>query len=84
VADGLSKFQSTYSQSGPGGSNLNLTLSGTYEVTGSTGAIGISESGNPLYQGFLISPNKVAYVTSGSGSIPLSIIEVTSDAPRHP
>jgi hypothetical protein len=84
VADGLSNFQSTYSRSGPGGSNLNLTLSGTYEITGSSGAIGISESGNPLYQGFMISPNKVAYVTSGSGSIPLSIIEVTSSAPRHP
>ena len=84
VADGLSNFQSTYSQSGPGGSNLNLTLSGSYEVTGSTGAIAILESGNPVYQGFMISPNKVAYVTSGSGSIPLSIIEVTSDAPRRP
>lgn len=84
VADGLNTFQSTYSTSGPGGSNLNLPLSGTYEVTGSTGAIAISESGSPVYQGFMISPHKVAYVTAGSGSIPLSIIEVTSDAPRRP
>jgi hypothetical protein len=32
----------------------------------------------------MISPNKVAYITAGSGSIPLSIIEVTSSAPRRP
>jgi hypothetical protein len=84
VADGLNTFQSTYSQSGPGGSSLNLTLSGAYDVTGNTGAITISESGDPVYEGFMISPNKVAYITAGSGSIPLSIIEVTSSAPRHP
>ena len=48
------------------------------------GAITISVEGNPLYAGYIVSPNKVEYVTAATGSNPLVLIEVTSSAPKHP
>jgi hypothetical protein len=84
VSSGAATFSSTYTWSGPSGTVQNQALTGTYNVTPATGAITISVEGNPVYQGFLVSPNKVEYVTAGTGSNPLVLIEVTSSAPRHP
>ncbi len=84
VSSGAATFSSTYSWSGPTGTTLNQSVSGTYNVTPATGAITVSVGGNPLYAGYLVSPNKVEYVTSDTGSNPLVLIEVTSAAPRHP
>ncbi len=80
VSSGAATFYSTYTQSGPGGVNQGQTLSGTYNVTPATGAITISVEGSPVYAGFLVSVNKVEYVTA-SGPNPLTLIEVTSSAP---
>lgn len=84
VSSGAATFSSTYSWSGPTGTLLNQTLTGTYNVTPTTGAITVSVEGSPLYAGYIVSPNKVEYVTAGQGSNPLVLIEVTSSAPRHP
>lgn len=84
VSSGAATFSSTYSWSGPTGTQLNQTVTGTYNVTPATGAITVSVGGNPLYAGYIVSPNKVEYVTAGQGSNPLVLIEVTSSAPRHP
>jgi hypothetical protein len=83
VASGGNTFASTYSQCGISGCpSLNQTLSGTYnDVNANTGAFTISQAGSPLYAGFMVSTNKVIYVTAGSGSVPLTLIEVTSSAP---
>jgi hypothetical protein len=61
---------------------LNQQLTGTYDVTES-GSIAIAPSGNPVYAGFMVSPSKVVYVTSGNGSVPLVLVESQSDAPKH-
>jgi len=82
VSSGAATFSSTYTQSGPGGTNQDLSLTGTYNVTTATGAIELYVEGNPVYAGFLVSPNKVEYVTA-SGPNPLTLIEVTSSAPRQ-
>jgi len=84
VSSGAATFTSTYTQSGPNGTQENQVLTGTYDVDATTGAITISVGGNPIYAGFLVSPKKVEYVTAASGSNPLVLIEVTSSAPRHP
>ncbi len=83
VSSGANTFQSTYSQCGVSSCpNLNQTLSATYNnINENTGAFEISESGNPVYAGFMVSTNKVEYITAGSGSIPVALIEVTSSAP---
>ena len=83
VASGAATFSSTYSQSGPGGTQLNQTLNGTYNVNSTTGALTISESGNTVYAGFIVSPTKVEYITAAPLSNPLTLIEWTSSAPRH-
>ncbi|MGD0931029.1 MAG: Ig domain-containing protein [Candidatus Korobacteraceae bacterium] len=84
VSSGAATFSSIYSWSGPNGTQQNQTLTGTYNVTASTGAITLSVNGSPVYAGFLVSPYKVEYVTAAPGSNPLVLIEVTSSAPRHP
>ncbi len=84
VSSGAATFSSTYTWSGPGGTLQNQTLTGTYNVVPATGAITISVEGSPVYEGFIVSPNKVEYVTAGQGSNPLALVEVTSSAPRHP
>ena len=60
----------------------NQQLTGTYNVTGS-GSIAIAQSGHPVYTGFVVSPGKVVYVTTGNGSVPLVLAESQSDAPKH-
>lgn len=84
VSSGAATFSSVYSWSGPNGTQQNQTLNGTYNVDATTGAITFSVEGSPVYAGFLVSPNKVEYVTAASGSNPLVLVEVTSSAPRHP
>ena len=84
VSSGAATFSSTYTWSGPTGTQQNQTLTGTYNVTPATGAITVSVEGSPVYEGFIVSPNKVEWVTAGQGSNPLVLIEVTSSAPRHP
>jgi hypothetical protein len=84
VSSGAAAFSSTYSWSGPNGTQQNQMVTGTYNVNATTGAITISVEGNPLYAGYIVSPNKVEYVTAATGSNPLVLIEVTSSAPKHP
>ena len=79
-ASGAGLFYSTYSQSGPGGTNQNLMLSEEYGVS-ANGAITIAEAGVPAYYGFIVSPTRVALV---SATNPLVLIETTSSAPHHP
>jgi hypothetical protein len=73
-------FSSTFTQSGPGGTQQNQTLSGSYSVDTTTGAIIITQNGTPAYYGFLISSTKVALV---SATNPLVTIESASSAPHH-
>ena len=80
VSSGAATFSSTYTWSGPNGTQQDQTLAGTYNVTPATGAIEISVGGNPIYAGFIVSPTKVEYVTA-SGPNPLTLIEVKSAAP---
>lgn len=81
VSSGAATFSSTYTWSGPNGTQQNQTLNGTYNVDPTTGAITISVGGSPVYAGYLVSPHKVEYVTAATGSNPLVLIEVTSSAP---
>jgi Putative Ig domain len=82
LSSGDGTYSSTYSQSGPTGTNQNQMILGSYSVD-STGAITITSNGNPLYAGYLVSGTKLDLVTSGSGSAPLALVESTSSAPRH-
>jgi len=82
VASGANTFTSTYSQCGISGCpSLSQSISGTYNVNASTGAITISQGGNPVYAGFMVSTNELVYVTAAPGSVPLTLIELTSSAP---
>lgn len=83
LSSGTGSYSSTYSQSGPSGTNRNQTILGSYSVDATTGAITITSNGNPLYAGYLVSGTKVDLVTSGSGSAPLALVESTSAAPHH-
>lgn len=73
-------YSSTFTQSGPSGTQQNQTQSGSYSVSANNGAISVSQNGSPAYYGFLISPTKLALV---SATNPLVMIESTSSAPRH-
>lgn len=73
-------YSSTFSQSGPNGTQQNQTASGAYSVSSNNGAVTISQNGSPAYYGFLISPTKMALV---SATNPLVMIESASSAPRH-
>jgi len=84
VSSGAATFSSTYTWSGPNGTQQDQTLTGTYTVDPTTGAITISVGGSPVYAGYIVSPNKVEYVTATQESNPLVLVEVTSSAPRHP
>lgn len=80
LADGNGNYSETYTQSGPGGTNPNQNLTGTYTVS-SSGEITISQGANVIYYAFIVSPNK--YVAISGGANPLAMIEYTSSAPRQ-
>jgi hypothetical protein len=73
-------YSSTFSQSGPGGTQQNQTQSGSYSVSANNGAVAIEKNGNPAYYGFLISSTKVVLV---SATDPFVTIESASSAPHH-
>ena len=81
LADGLGSFNSSYTQSGPNGTQPNQTLNGTYTVDPSTGAVTITSNGNTVYAGFIVGPGQTDLVSAGPN--PLAIIDVTSSAPHH-
>lgn len=74
------EYFSTFSQSGPGGTQQNQTLNAAYFVSANNGAITITQNGSPAYYGFLISSTKMALVSANN---PLVTIESASSAPRH-
>jgi hypothetical protein len=79
-ADGAGNHSLIYDQSGPDGTLLNQTGSGTYTVD-STGAVTLLENGSPTGYGFMISANKFCMISTDSN--PRSLIQVTSSAPHH-
>ncbi len=73
-------YSTTFSQSGPGGTQQNQTQSGSYSVSANNGAIAITQNGSPAFYGFLISSTKMALVSATS---PFVTIESASSAPHH-
>ncbi len=73
-------FSSTYSQSGPSGTQQDQTVGGTYTIDSTTGAVTISAGTGTIYYGFIISGTKLALV---SATQPLVSIESASSAPHH-
>ena len=61
-SDGNGAFASTYTVSGQSGTQQNQMLTGTYAID-SSGGITISQGGNPIYYGYLVSPGR-AYLIS--------------------
>ena len=74
------QLTSTFSQSGPNGTQQNQTLNGAYSVSANNGAIAVTQNGAFVYYGFVISSTKLALV---SATNPFVTIESASLAPHH-
>ena len=73
--DGNGNFISTYTQSGPNGTQLNQTLTATYTIDG-TGQIVISQGATQLYLGYLVSPTKAFLISADNN--PRTSVEIQS------
>ena len=71
--DGIGTFTSTYTQSGENISQQNQTLTGTYTVD-STGGITISQGGNAIYYGYVVSRTEVVLISLDDN--PRTLVEV--------
>jgi len=77
-ADGAGNGSVTSSQSGPDGTTLNDTGTGTYSID-STGRITINGGGSPAAYGYLVGPDRFFAISADSD--PRVLIHVRSSAP---
>ena len=77
-ADGVGIYLSTYSQSGPGGTQLNQMLNATFTVD-DTGAVTVQQNGQSVYFGYLVSPQKMFLISLDNN--PRMSVEIQYAAP---